>query len=132
MASTITTPAQANDNNKLRANITELLHINKAMTDLYSQIEKLRKRKVELESEAVGILAKPEYSNAIIACNNHKICMATENKYTPLTYEFICKSLGIILNNQTKASEIVNAIKGMRDCQKHKYIKIQSANSTTN
>jgi hypothetical protein len=88
---------------------------------LQNEIEALKKRRDSIEPTIIQQMATSTQPSLTI--DKYKLQLASENKYSHLSYTFLEKSLSHIIKDATKAKLLCEQIKTLRNKTSTKYIK---------
>lgn len=94
--------------------IQQWVQIDNQVKKLNDQVKQLREQRNSLETNLTSYVKTNNITDATIKINNDKIKFVDTKVSEPLTFKYLEKTLGEIINNETQVQAIMEHIKQKR------------------
>ena len=96
-------------------NIQKWVSIDNQIKNLNEKMKELRDQKTELSDNITTYVEKNNLSKATIQISDGKLKFANTKVQTPLTFKYLEKTLGEVINNETQVKQIIEYLKEKRE-----------------
>ena len=107
----------------INESIKQWLQLDLRIEKQNKELEELRVQREKLEKSIISYMNSNGLVKTILKADKYKLSLATENVYTHLSYTFLEKSLGTILQDNIKAKALCEKVKANRQKLQHIYLK---------
>ena len=113
---------------KFEKGIQQWVSIDNQLKILHEKTSELREAKSELSKNIFGYADKNNLRNSIINISDGRLKFINTNVATPLTFKYVEKSLGEIIEDENQVKKIMDYLKKNRDIKTVAEIKRYSTN----